>query len=73
MLFINRILNAFCSPSPQKIGKETNVLRPVMFWIHGGGFFFGTGNSEYYGPEYLVAQDVVLVTFNYRLGILGKT
>lgn len=43
-----------------------------MFYIHGGGFFFGSGNTEDYGPEYLVARDVVLVTINYRLGILGK-
>lgn len=43
-----------------------------MLWIHGGGFFSGSGNSEMYGPEYLVANDVVLVTINYRLGVLGK-
>lgn len=44
---------------------------PVMVWLHGGGFSFGSGNSFLYGPDYLVAEDIVLVTFNYRLGPLG--
>lgn len=42
-----------------------------MFWIHGGGYSFGSGNTFLYGPDYLVAEDVVLVTVNYRLGPLG--
>ncbi|XP_044731316.1 juvenile hormone esterase-like [Chrysoperla carnea] len=50
---------------------KTEEKLPVMVWIHGGGFFFGSGNSDFYGPEYLVAKNVVLVTFNYRLGYLG--
>lgn len=44
---------------------------PVMVWLHGGGFSFGSGNSFLYGPDYLVAEDIVLVTLNYRLGPLG--
>lgn len=43
-----------------------------MFYIHGGGFFAGSGNTEDLGPEYLLARDIVFVTINYRLGILGK-
>lgn len=43
-----------------------------MFWIHGGAFTAGSGNTDIYGPEYLIANDVVLVTTNYRLGLLGK-
>lgn len=42
-----------------------------MVWIHGGGFVTGSSKTDLYGPEYLVANDVVLVTFNYRLGALG--
>lgn len=42
-----------------------------MFWIHGGGFQFGSGNSFLYGPDYLIDEGVVLVTINYRLGALG--
>ncbi|XP_013173656.1 PREDICTED: cholinesterase 1-like [Papilio xuthus] len=50
--------------------KPTKPL-PVMVWIHGGGFTGGTGSDELYGPNYLVRHDVILVTFHYRLEILG--
>lgn len=45
---------------------------PVMVWIHGGAFTYGNGNDDEFGPDYLLQQDVVLVTLNYRLGIFGK-
>jgi len=45
--------------------------RPVMVWIHGGGYFLGSGDAAFYGPDYIVPKDVVLVTLNYRLGVLG--
>lgn len=44
---------------------------PVMIWIHGGSFYTGSGNSDFYGPEFFMAHDIVLVTFNYRLEVLG--
>lgn len=44
---------------------------PVFVWIHGGGFVFGSGSTELYGPDYLVEKDVVVVTINYRLNIFG--
>lgn len=44
---------------------------PVMIYIHGGGFRFGSGNSELHGADFLVEKDVVVVTFNYRCGVLG--
>nr|CAD7207111.1 unnamed protein product [Timema douglasi] len=47
-------------------------LKPVMVWIHGGGFEMGSGDSSLYGPDYFLAQDVVFVTINYRLGALGE-
>ncbi len=43
---------------------------PVMVWIHGGAFVFGNGGDEY-DPTRLAAEDVVVVTLNYRLGNLG--
>lgn len=43
----------------------------VMLWIHGGGFVTGSGSTEVHGPDYLIEHDVVLVTVNYRLGVLG--
>lgn len=45
--------------------------RPVMVWIHGGAFILGSGDDAMYGPDYFVTEDVVYVTINYRLGILG--
>lgn len=44
---------------------------PVMFWIHGGGFFSGAGGEPRHNPDFLVPRGVILITFNYRLGILG--
>lgn len=42
-----------------------------MVWIPGGGFTSGHGGMRLYGPKYLMDKDVVLVTINYRIGILG--
>lgn len=42
-----------------------------MVFINWGGFFTGYGNSKYLGPEYFMDKDVVLVTFDYRLGVMG--
>ena len=44
--------------------------RPVMVWIHGGGFVNGSG--DIYDARWLAGRgDVVVVTINYRLGALG--
>lgn len=49
-----------------------DALRPVMVWIHGGGFIGGSGHTPHYEGSNLVRTgDVVLVTLNYRLGALG--
>ncbi|MEO1617406.1 MAG: carboxylesterase family protein [Planctomycetota bacterium] len=45
--------------------------RPVMVWIHGGGFTQGSGNQGKGGGDGLARKDVVLVSINYRLGALG--
>jgi para-nitrobenzyl esterase len=46
--------------------------RPVLVWIHGGAFVMGAGSALVYGGEGLARRgDVVVVTFNYRLGALG--
>lgn len=45
---------------------------PVMVWIHGGGNISGTTASPYYHGEKLAAKGhLIIVTVNYRLGILG--
>ncbi len=51
---------------------STEGRRPVMVWIHGGAFATGTGRTPWYeGSRLASMRDVVVVTFNYRLGILG--
>lgn len=46
--------------------------RPVMVWIHGGGFVIGSGSQPVYGGGPLARRgDAVVVTLNYRLGPLG--
>lgn len=46
--------------------------RPVMVWIHGGAFMNGYGSSSSYdGTSFAVNGDVVTVTINYRLGVMG--
>lgn len=52
---------------------EPKVLRPVMVWFHGDNFVTGHGDDSLYGPDYFMRKDVVLVTFNYRLGVLGNS
>ncbi|MGZ4682332.1 MAG: carboxylesterase family protein, partial [Acidimicrobiales bacterium] len=46
--------------------------RPVMVWIHGGGFDSGSGSTPWYdGSSFVARRDVVVVSLNYRLGALG--
>jgi para-nitrobenzyl esterase len=44
---------------------------PVMVWIHGGGFTTGGSSQELYDGAALAETGVVVVSFNYRLGVLG--
>ncbi len=48
-----------------------DARRPVMFWIHGGGFVTGAGIIPWYDGTNLTRRDVVVVSCNYRLGALG--
>jgi para-nitrobenzyl esterase len=46
--------------------------RPVLVWLHGGAFIGGTAGIPLYDATRLAARgDVVVVTFNYRVGALG--
>ncbi|MGV0991591.1 MAG: carboxylesterase/lipase family protein [Mycobacterium sp.] len=51
-------------------GAAPDARRPVMVWIHGGGFL--NGSSDLYNARLLASRgDIVVVTINYRLGALG--
>nr|CAI5849264.1 unnamed protein product [Callosobruchus analis] len=57
--------------------KASGKKQPVLLWIHGGGFLAGSNYFVWglalgrYDPRYLVDEEIVIVTVNYRLGPLG--
>lgn len=53
--------------TPAKAGARL----PVLVWIHGGAFGVGSGSVPIYRGVALARNDVVVVTINYRLGVLG--
>jgi para-nitrobenzyl esterase len=54
--------------TPAKSAKERV---PVLVWIYGGGFSFGSTSTPTHNGEHLARRGVVLVTINYRVGPLG--
>jgi para-nitrobenzyl esterase len=53
-------------------GLKGGEKRPVMVWLHGGGFERGSANfSQFDGRNLAGKHDVVMVSVNHRLGILG--
>ncbi|KFP70258.1 Fatty acyl-CoA hydrolase precursor, medium chain, partial [Acanthisitta chloris] len=52
------------------ISTETQQKLPVFVWIHGGGLIFGAASS-YDGSALAAFDNVVVVTIQYRLGIVG--
>jgi len=45
---------------------------PVMFWIHGGGYYVGSGSDpQYWGDRLAEAGEVMVVTINYRMSLFG--
>ncbi len=51
--------------------KSANERVPVLVWIYGGGFSFGSNSTPTHNGEHLARKGVVLVTINYRVGPLG--
>nr|QCC89016.1 carboxylesterase 1 [Meteorus pulchricornis]QCC89028.1 carboxylesterase 13 [Meteorus pulchricornis] len=49
-----------------------NERRPVMVFLHPGGFNAGSGDDDLHGGDFLVERDVVVVTINYRVGAVGN-
>jgi len=71
------------NPNPPKMSEDCLFLnvwtaaktagdkRPVMVWIHPGGYTTGSGSTPGVDGEALAKKGVVLVTINYRLGAFG--
>jgi len=55
------------APASAKAGAKL----PVMIWIHGGGFVFGSGAFPNFSGSSFTDKGVILVSINYRLGRLG--
>ncbi|CAG9765612.1 unnamed protein product [Ceutorhynchus assimilis] len=64
-------LNLFVPQTNDETAKNKKGLLPVMVFIHWGGFIAGRSTTGYLGPEYFMDKDVILVTFNYRVGPFG--
>ena len=54
-------------------GVDDGKKRPVMVWLHGGGYAAGSGQElpSYDGTNMAKEHDVVVVTLNHRLNVLG--
>src|SRR6266498_3307220 len=52
-------------------GTLKNAKLPVMVWIHGGAFVFGSGAFPDFSGSSFTKQGIILVSINYRLGRLG--
>jgi para-nitrobenzyl esterase len=50
---------------------HAEAKHPVLAYIHGGGFSEGSGSVAIYDGEALAKKGLVVVTINYRLGVLG--
>ena len=59
-------LNVY-TKAPGQVDKKL----PVALWIHGGGYREGWGSEPEFDGQEWASKDVVLVTFNYRLGVFG--
>lgn len=51
--------------------NQADELCPVMIFIYGGGFEFGSSNNPTYDSTKFAGDGVILVSFNYRLGNFG--
>ncbi|HMH64932.1 MAG TPA: carboxylesterase family protein [Rhizomicrobium sp.] len=50
--------------------SDVKAKRPVLVWIHGGGYFDGASN-DYDAAKLVTRGKLVVVTFNYRLNLFG--
>lgn len=63
-------LNIFTPKPGTKAAPKNGEKLPVMFWIHGGGNTVGESN-DYDGSKLALQGRTVVVTINFRLGLLG--
>ena len=59
-------------------GTDEEQAAPVLVWLHGGGYDFGSKDDDVYNPSGLIARSkledshgIIYVAINYRLGLFG--
>ncbi|XP_074031429.1 para-nitrobenzyl esterase-like [Leptinotarsa decemlineata] len=57
--------------TPVRPNNRRKVVLPVLFWIHAGGYFYGSGAYQYWNPKFFIDAGIVVVTMNYRFGPFG--
>jgi para-nitrobenzyl esterase len=57
--------------TPAKLDGSKRRKYPVLFYIYGGGFMAGDSSEKRYDGAALARRGIVVVTMNYRLGVLG--
>ena len=59
-------------PDAQHLGaRQTRASAPVFVWIHGGALVSGSSQRAIYDGAQLAERGVIVVSINYRLGVLG--
>ncbi|KAH8669123.1 Alpha/Beta hydrolase protein [Xylariales sp. PMI_506] len=61
-------LNIWTPANAEDVGQPKY---PIYVWIYGGKFLWGAGSDNNFDGTSLAAKGVIVITFNYRLGILG--
>jgi carboxylesterase type B len=65
-------LNIWTKTSSLSAKDSSPKTKPILFWIHGGGYQFGSGTlHETNGTVLAALEDVIVVTINYRLNAFG--
>ncbi|XP_058826588.1 juvenile hormone esterase-like [Topomyia yanbarensis] len=62
-------LNVYSPAIPK--GSEPNRKYPVLVYIHGGSYAIWSSQTDMFGVDLLIENEVVIVSFNYRLFVLG--
>ncbi|WP_029900063.1 carboxylesterase/lipase family protein [Nocardia brasiliensis] len=74
---LERVMGPFEVPQAEdclslNVWAPPGAGHPVLVFLHGGGFSSGAGSLDWYGgAEFAARGEVVVVTVNYRLGVLG--
>lgn len=71
LLYSNFIKSIFSLFHPRLKQAGGVSRKTVLVYFYGGGFNTGVASDTVYGPDFLISQDNILVTIQYRLGVFG--